>query len=114
MQFTTEVMPTEIRGQGFALVNTLSMLSQILSPYIVYSSVISAGAPFIILGLTGICAAVPSLFLPETAGVALPDTIHQMEHFGKDDRFFWIPLLGESKRLKTRTKHNGKSEWETF
>ena len=36
-QYTVEVMPTCLRGQGIALVNMMSMLSQMASPYIVYS-----------------------------------------------------------------------------
>ena len=36
-QFTVEVMPTCLRGQGVALVNVMSMLSQMASPYIVFS-----------------------------------------------------------------------------
>ena len=37
LQYTVEVMPTCLRGQGTALVNVMSMLSQMASPYIVYS-----------------------------------------------------------------------------
>ena len=36
-QYTVEVMPTCLRGQGIALVNVMSMLSQMASPYIVFS-----------------------------------------------------------------------------
>ena len=36
-QYTVEVMPTCLRGQGIALVNVMSMVSQMASPYIVYS-----------------------------------------------------------------------------
>ena len=32
-----QVMPTDLRGQGTALVNTMSMVAQMASPYIVYS-----------------------------------------------------------------------------
>jgi len=36
-QFTVEVMPTDVRGKGLALVNAMAMASQMASPYIVYS-----------------------------------------------------------------------------
>ena len=36
-QYTVELMPTCLRGQGIAMVNMMSMLSQMASPYIVYS-----------------------------------------------------------------------------
>ena len=32
-----QVMPTQLRGQGTAFVNVMSMVSQMASPYIVYS-----------------------------------------------------------------------------
>ena len=64
------------------------------------------------------------LFLPETAGVNLPDNLESMKTFGKyglelsqihvnpclifrNDRFFWMPLLGSDAREvkpKTSTK----------
>ena len=35
--FMLQVMPTQLRGQGTALVNVMSMVAQMASPYIVYS-----------------------------------------------------------------------------
>ena len=35
--YAMQVMPTQLRGQGTALVNVMSMVSQMASPYIVYS-----------------------------------------------------------------------------
>jgi len=97
-QFTVEVLPTALRGQGMALVNVMSMFSQMASPVFVYSSVLSEKAPFILIALVCLLASIPGLYLPETAGVNLPDTLQEIETFGKNDRFFWMPLLGEEKR----------------
>ena len=36
-QWYVELMPTCLRGQGAAVVNVMSMISQMGSPYIVYS-----------------------------------------------------------------------------
>ena len=36
-QYTVELMPTCLRGQGIALVNMMSMVSLMAGPYIVYS-----------------------------------------------------------------------------
>ena len=36
-QFTVELMPTCLRGQGIALANVMAMVSQMTSPFIVYS-----------------------------------------------------------------------------
>ena len=32
-----QVMPTDVRGKGLALVNAMAMASQMASPYIIYS-----------------------------------------------------------------------------
>ena len=94
-------MPTDLRGQGTALVNVMSMVSQMASPYIVYSvglhfssssdlflififkSVLSEKAPFLIIGIIAILGSCPGLFLPETADVNLPDSLEEIEDFGK-------------------------------
>ena len=36
-QFSVEMMPTQLRGQGTALANVMAMVANIVSPYIVYS-----------------------------------------------------------------------------
>merc|ERR1719239_731445 len=99
-QFTVEVLPTQLRGQGMALVNVMSMFSQMASPVFVYSSVVSEGAPFILIALVCLLASIPGLYLPETAGVNLPDTLQEIKMFGKNDRFFWMPIFGEANRKK--------------
>jgi len=95
-----EVMPTELRCQGVSLANVLSMGAMMASPYIVYSSVLSKTAPFWIIGILAILGTFPGLLLPETVGIKLPDSVDEMEYFGRHDRFFWIPLFGSSTRYK--------------
>ena len=94
-------MPTQLRGQGTALVNVMSMVSQMASPYIVYSvrffavmslereqfiyqkAVLSEKAPFLIVSILSVLGAFPGLFLPETADVNLPDSLEEIEDFGR-------------------------------
>ena len=49
------------------------------APQIVYSKVIDERLPFLLLGVGALLASVLALFLPETAGVNLPDTIEEAE-----------------------------------
>jgi len=106
-------MPTDLRGQGTALVNTMSMVAQMASPYIVYSSVISEKAPFLLIGTISILGSCPGLFLPETANVNLPDSAQQIQDFGKNDRFFWMPLCGSSSRYR-KDKSKANTEGATY
>ena len=79
--------------------NVMSMVAMMASPYIVYSvrfqllfqvdlfyifkSVLSEKAPFLIIGMISLLGAFPGLLLPETVDVKLPDTLEDMEQFGK-------------------------------
>jgi len=107
-QFSVEVLPTTLRGQGMAVVHLMSMVSQVASPLIVYSSALSEKAPWIIISLIAFVASIPGLFLPETAGVNLPDNLESMKTFGKNDRFFWMPLLGADARQDKQKSSNKK------
>ena len=48
-QYTVEVMPTCLRGQGIALVNVMSMVSMMASPYIVYSVRLGVQTQYVII-----------------------------------------------------------------
>ena len=108
-------MPTCVRGQGIALVNVMSMISQMASPYIVYSvsttpgtclhclpplyspllqAVWSEKAPFLITGLLSLLGAVPGLFLPETADLKMPDTLEvslRIAHCNPHTVLYYLP-----------------------
>lgn len=49
--------------------------------------------PYLIMGGASLVAAVSSLFLPETAGMDLPDTVYEIENFEKKLSFFFMPIL---------------------
>merc|ERR1712037_675416 len=65
-QFSVEVLPTTLRGQGMAVVHLMSMVN-------------------------------------------LPDNLESMKRFGKNDRFFWMPLLGSDAR-DAKPKTSNKKE----
>ncbi len=95
-QIIFELLPTELRGQGFAVVNFVGIAATMLSPLIVYSSeFVSPSSPFIILGVAGVLASMLPVMLPETAHEALADTVEQADAFGKDQGFFHVPILNK-------------------
>ena len=79
-QISLEVVPTELRGQGTALANVFAQISNFFAPQIVYSKVVDERLPFLLLGSGALVASVFAVFLPETAGVNLPDTIEEAEN----------------------------------
>jgi len=82
-KYCFQVIPTQLRGQGIAIVSVMSMVSQMASPLIVYSAVWSEKAPFLIVAILSLFGAFPGLFLPETADVHLPDSLEEIEEFGR-------------------------------
>lgn len=57
----------------------------------------AATLPFWILGAGGLVISIVALFLPESAGKNLPDTLIDAEEFGKDQKFFEMPLCSKFK-----------------
>ena len=43
----------------------------------------SENAPFLLIGFIAFLGSLPGLFLPETAGVDLPDSVKDIEEFGR-------------------------------
>ena len=88
-QISLEVVPTQLRGQGTALGNVCAVSANFFAPQIVYSKVLDDRAPFFILGFGSLLAAFLALFLPETAGIKLPDTIQEAEETLKPGHGIW-------------------------
>ena len=78
-QLSLEVVPTQLRGQGNALANVCAQIANFFAPQIVYSKVIDSRMPFILMSLVSFLATILAIFLPETAGIKLPDTINEAE-----------------------------------
>lgn len=97
LQYMAEVLPTVVRAQGVTFVHIMGYVASIVAPFVVYLSVISQSLPLIILGITGIFGGILSLFLPETMGKQLPQTIQEGEEFGRGQKFFDAPFLKKKK-----------------
>lgn len=97
LQYMAEVLPTVVRAQGVAFVHIMGYVASIIAPFVVYLSFISQSLPLIILGLTSIFGGVLSLFLPETLGKQLPQTLQEGEEFGCDQKFLDAPFCKKKK-----------------
>uniref|UniRef100_A0A8D8S4C5 Organic cation transporter protein n=1 Tax=Cacopsylla melanoneura TaxID=428564 RepID=A0A8D8S4C5_9HEMI len=95
LQYAAEVLPTVVRAQGVAFIHIMGYVASILSPFIVYLNVISTKLPLIVLGIIGILGGILCLFLPETLGEDLPQTLQDGEDFGKDQKFLEFPCCGK-------------------
>ncbi|KAJ1127169.1 hypothetical protein NDU88_005572 [Pleurodeles waltl] len=76
--FTSELYPTVVRNMGIGASSMASRLGGIISPYFVYLGAYDEFLPYILMGSLTVLMGILTLFLPETHGVPLPETIEQM------------------------------------
>ncbi|XP_047493229.1 organic cation transporter protein-like isoform X1 [Penaeus chinensis] len=78
--YCSELFPTEVRTRGASTAFMMSRLGSTCSPFITeYLGAAYPWAPSVVFGVSSIVAGLATLALPETLGVALPDTIAHLE-----------------------------------
>lgn len=76
-----ELYPTFIRNLGMMVCSALCDLGGIFTPFLVFRLMeIWQALPLILFGVLGLTAGAMTLLLPETKGVALPETIEEVEN----------------------------------
>ncbi|KAG4075942.1 hypothetical protein HA402_003768 [Bradysia odoriphaga] len=86
MQYAAELLPTVVRGQGVSFIHLTGYIATIMSPIIVHLGVVSPILPLLILGFCGIGGGLLTLFLPETLGEQLPQSLDDGEQFGLESK----------------------------
>ncbi|XP_022905602.2 organic cation/carnitine transporter 2 [Onthophagus taurus] len=87
-----ETFPTAVRQSGTSVGGVTANIFGLLGPYIVYlGTTTNASIPYLISFTLAIAYAFSLLFLPETLGEKLPDTLNDAHVFGKDQPFFYFP-----------------------
>ncbi|KAM9847312.1 organic cation/carnitine transporter 2-like [Aulostomus maculatus] len=76
--YTTELYPTVLRNTATGICNTVSRCGSCLTPYLLELSAWHKFLPYIILGTLAVLSAISALYLPETFGKPLPETMEQM------------------------------------
>ncbi|XP_067423333.1 organic cation/carnitine transporter 2-like [Emydura macquarii macquarii] len=76
--YTAELYPTVVRNMGVGASSMASRLGSVLSPYFVYLGAYDRFLPYILMGSLTVLTGILTLFLPESYGTPLPDTIEQM------------------------------------
>ncbi|XP_049447059.1 solute carrier family 22 member 4-like [Epinephelus fuscoguttatus] len=77
--YTAELYPTVLRNTATGIYTTVSRLGSCVAPFLLELRVYLLYLPYIILGTLAIMSAVAALFLPETLGRPLPETIQEMQ-----------------------------------
>ncbi|EFO15376.2 hypothetical protein LOAG_13134, partial [Loa loa] len=88
--FSGELYPTVLRALGMGMSSMVAGSGLILAPYVVRLGDYLRILPLIIMGLLAISAGIASLFLPETMGKPIPQTLEEAERFGKSQNFHFF------------------------
>lgn len=84
IQYTAELIPTVVRGQGVTFIHIMGFVSAIFAPFVVYLKNVSTVLPLIVVGILGLIGGSLCLFLPETLNRELPQSLDDGEAFTKD------------------------------
>lgn len=105
--FGGELLPTVVRGNGLAVCAFVCGCGLIASPYVIYLVVHSRVLPLLIMGFFSILGGLAAIFLPETLGTNLPQTMAEGEEFGKNMAILsCLPKRQPSSEAKSAAKNN--------
>ncbi|KAL6470503.1 hypothetical protein MHYP_G00216220 [Metynnis hypsauchen] len=77
--YTAEVYPTVVRNLGMGMCSSAARIGSITAPYIIFLGTFSKYLPYILMGSLTIGSSLANMFLPETFGKVLPETVEQMQ-----------------------------------
>ncbi|CAG5095248.1 Similar to Orct2: Organic cation transporter-like protein (Drosophila melanogaster) [Cotesia congregata] len=81
--FSGELFPTVVRNIGVGTSSMCARIGSMVAPFVVSLSLVRGFLPPLIFGTFPLIGAVLALFLPETNGCQLPETLQDGEDFGK-------------------------------
>lgn len=102
LQYAAEILPTPVRSQGVSLIHIFGIIAHSLAPYIVDAAKVWESLPMLIIVMASFAGATFVVFLPETLGQDLPQTLYQGEEFGKDQSFWALPCCRKSEPERHR------------
>ena len=95
LQYTVELLPTVVRAQGVAFIHIMGYVASILAQFIVSLQHFHSSITWIVIGSIGIIGGILSLFLPETVGHKLPQTLADGEDFGRGQGMWDFPCFSK-------------------
>lgn len=97
--YTAELFPTVVRNTATGMCTTASRVGSCIAPFLLKLSQYFKYLPYITLGSLAVVSAFATVFLPESFGRPLPQTIEQM-HKRERMKCPFITRKGQSKHVK--------------
>ncbi|XP_062612032.1 organic cation transporter protein-like [Saccostrea cucullata] len=79
--YTPEIYPTNLRALGMGLASAASRIGGMISPYAAMFGAYIPWGPGVVFGSLSLGVTVLFLWLPETTGKELPDTLEEAKNF---------------------------------
>ncbi|KAF4098123.1 solute carrier family 22 member 4 [Onychostoma macrolepis] len=77
--YTAELYPTVLRNLGIGMCSSAARIGSITAPYVIFLGTFNKYLPYILMGSLTIASSIANVFLPETFGKVLPETLEQMQ-----------------------------------
>jgi len=101
--YTAELYPTVIRSSGIGLCSLIARIGGIAAPQIAINlpKVAGIASPYYVMGGASVVGGLLSLYLPETLGSKLPETMHDVDIIKANSLPFWrCATLPRKKEVK--------------
>ncbi|KAF2346105.1 Major facilitator superfamily [Trinorchestia longiramus] len=89
--YTSELYPTSHRSTGLGCCSMFSRVAGIVAPCVALLGKLNPALPLLIFGAVALVASVAMLFLPETTGCRLSQTLSESEQMGADQPWCFFP-----------------------
>lgn len=77
--YTSEVLPTNVRGSGLAICSSTARIGSIMAPFVIVANKVSPDINFTAILVSSIMCFVMYRWMPETHGKLLPGTLSEMK-----------------------------------
>ncbi|KAK8719526.1 hypothetical protein OTU49_013981 [Cherax quadricarinatus] len=93
--YSAEIFPTDYRSVGIGACSMCARVGGILAPFIASLARTYRPLPLIIFGALSIVSGCLVVFLPETVGCELPQTLQESESFGSDQSIWYFSCFAK-------------------
>ncbi|XP_077539872.1 organic cation transporter protein-like [Haemaphysalis longicornis] len=109
-QQASEVMPTPVRSFALGASSSVASTLTVAIPYIIFLGKYGRWIPFVVIAMLATLGGTFSVWLPETRGFPLSQTMEAAEQFGVNQKFFSFNRVDH--KSKPGSKEKGSKEKE--